>query len=170
MRGSASCVSRCSMAPVMAAHLAAEGPATPKEADTETAATDPADAEEADAEKPPDKKASTIEITGFVDAYYGYNFNDPPGDTQLRNFDTKHDQLSLDLIEVALEQKPTSDSRLGFRTDLNFGPVTDMVHAYEPGGAESSRPSNRPTSAAWRLFGKGLQIDFGKFVTPHGPR
>jgi len=34
-------------------------------------------------------------ISGFVDTYYGYNFNKPTGDTPLRNFDTKHNQVSL---------------------------------------------------------------------------
>ena len=91
--------------------------------------------QEAEEEKAPEKKGSPIEITGFVDVYYGYNFNDP-GDTQLRTFDIQHNQLSLSLIEVALEQKATSDSRLGFRADLDFGTATDIVHAYEPGGAE----------------------------------
>src|SRR6266545_729633 len=65
-----------------------------------------------------------IDITGLVDTYYGYNFNHPPGDTQLRNFDTKHNQLSFGLLEVALEQKPTAQSRLGFRADLDYGPTT----------------------------------------------
>src|SRR5687768_2115301 len=119
------------MALFMTAPLAAEGPAAPKTEDATAGAADPANsadpAQEAVVETAPAKKASPIEITGFIDTYYGYNFNRPAGDTQLRNFDTKHDQLSLSLIEVSLEQKPTSDSRLGFRTDLNFGPATDMV-------------------------------------------
>lgn len=160
------------IAPLMAAPLAAESPAAPKGEDTATAAPDspatPAPPAEAAAEKPPEKKASPIEITGFVDTYYSYNFNDPPGDTQLRNFDTKHNQLSLNLIEVALEQKPTSDSRLGFRTDLNFGPATDMVHAFEPGGADVFKAFEQAYVSGLAPLGKGLQIDFGKFVTHHG--
>jgi hypothetical protein len=168
MRGSAVLAWAMILAPLMAAPLAAEGPADPKAEGATAAAADPATEQAAEEEKAPEKKASPIEITGFVDAYYGYNFNDPPGDTQLRNFDTKHNQLSLNLIEVALEQKPTSDNRLGFRTDLNFGPVTDMVHAYEPGGADVFKTFEQAYVSGLAPLGKGLQIDFGKFVTQHG--
>ena len=49
-------------------------------------------------EKPAASAAVPIVISGFVDAYWSYNFNEPPGDTQLRNFDTRHDQISLNLI------------------------------------------------------------------------
>ncbi len=158
-----------SWAMLIASPLAAETPTAPKGEDTATAAPgSPAASAEEPAEKPPEKKKSSIEITGFVDTYYSYNFNDPPGDTQLRNFDTKHSQISLNLIEVALEQKPSSDSRLGFRTDLNFGPATDMVHAYEPGGADVFKTFEQAYVSGLAPLGKGLQIDFGKFVTPHG--
>src|SRR2546425_10600379 len=51
----------------------------------------------------------STELSGFVDAYYGYNFNHPTGDAPLRNFDTKHNQFSLNLAEIALEKKPTAD-------------------------------------------------------------
>ena len=77
----------------------------------------------------PEAKPAAIEILGFVDTYYGFDFNRPNGDVQLRNFDTKHNQLSFGLLEVALEEKPTAKSRLGFRADLDYGPTTDIVHA-----------------------------------------
>jgi len=109
-----------------------------------------------------------IEVTGFVDTYYSYNFNKPPGDTQLRNFDTKHNQLSLGLIEVALEQKPTEKSRVGFRADLDFGPTTELVHLAEPGGAEIFKTFEQGYLSWLAPVGKGLQFDAGKFVTQHG--
>ena len=123
-----------------------------------------------------DKKANdgilgffrNTEITGFVDAYYGYNFNSPPGDTQLRNFDIKHNQFSFNLAELALEKKPTPDSRGGFRMDLGFGPTADIVHSFEPAGPETFRHLQQAYVSYLAPVGKGLQIDAGKFVTPHG--
>src|SRR5258708_550654 len=60
-----------------------------------------------------------IEISGFVDTYYTYNFNRPsqPCATVggvavsncLYNFNVAHNSLSINLAEVALEKKPTSD-------------------------------------------------------------
>jgi hypothetical protein len=109
-----------------------------------------------------------IEVMGFVDTYYGYNFNKPPVDTQLRNFDTKHNQLSFGLLEVALEQKPTEKSRLGFRADLDYGPTTDIVHAAEPGGSDIFKAFEQGYLSWLAPVGKGLQFDAGKFVTPAG--
>ena len=108
------------------------------------------------------------EITGFVDAYYGYNFNRPTIDTQLRNFDTKHNQFSLNMAEIALEKKPTPDNRLGYRMDLDFGPATDIVHSFEPGGLGTFRNLEQGYLSYLAPAGKGLQIDVGKFVTQHG--
>lgn len=111
----------------------------------------------------------STEIFGFVDAYYGYNFNRPPGDTaQLRNFDTKHNQFALNLIELALEKKPTPDARLGYRMDLDFGPATEIVHSAEPGGSETFKHIQQGYLSYLAPVGKGLQIDVGKFVTQHG--
>src|SRR4029079_1870297 len=59
-------------------------------------------------------------------------------------------------------------SRLGFRADLNFGPVTDMVHAFEPGGADVFKAFEQAYVSYLARVGKGLQLDVGKFVTPHG--
>src|SRR5262249_29902117 len=110
----------------------------------------------------------STEISGFVDAYYGYNFNHPGVDTQLRNFDTKSSQFSLNMAKVVLEKKPVADSRLGFRTDLAFGPATEIVHASEPGGADVFRHIEQAYLSYLAPAGKGLQIDVGKFVTQHG--
>jgi hypothetical protein len=146
---------------------ATPAPATPAPGAPEPAATAAPAAPEAVVE-PAGGGPNPIEITGFVDTYYGVNFNDPDGDTQLRNFDTKHGQLSLNVIEVALEQKPSAQNRLGFRADLNFGPVTDMVHAFEPGGADVFKAFEQAYLSVLAPVGQGLQVDVGKFVTPHG--
>lgn len=107
-------------------------------------------------------------ISGFVDTYYSYNFNRPTGDYQLRNFDTKHNQFGFNLAELALEKVPTTDSRLGFRMDLNYGPATEIVHSLEPGGADIFRHIQQGYLSYLAPAGKGLQIDVGKFVTQHG--
>jgi hypothetical protein len=110
----------------------------------------------------------STEISGFVDAYFGYNFNHPGVDNQLRNFDTKSSQFSLNLAKVVLEKKPKDDSRFGFRTDLAFGPATEIVHSSEPGGTEVFKTIQQAYLSYLAPAGRGLQIDVGKFVTPHG--
>lgn len=115
------------------------------------------------------------EVSGFVDAYYGYNFNRPDVstnvtvfDNQLRNFDTKHNQFSLNQAKIVLSNVPDQDHRLGFRFDLNFGPATEIIHAGEPGGADVFRNLQQAYLSYLAPVGNGLQVDFGKFVTYHG--
>jgi Putative beta-barrel porin-2, OmpL-like. bbp2 len=110
----------------------------------------------------------SIGVVGFVDAYYSYRFQPSSGDAQLRNFDTKHNQFSFNLAEIALERRPTSQSRLGFRLDFNVGPATDMVHAAEPGGPGQFRNLQQGYVTYLAPLGRGLQIDVGKVVTPLG--
>ncbi len=110
----------------------------------------------------------TTEISGFVDMYYGYNFNKV--NPQLRNFDVAHNSFSLNLAEIAFEKKPTSDSRSGFRIDLDYGPTAAIVAGSEATPAAATIFQNVQQAYVSYLApaGTGLQIDAGKFVTPAG--
>ncbi len=111
-----------------------------------------------------------VEISGFVDGYYGYNFNKPANGKAgpERIFDVQHNSFSLNLAELALEKKPTDDSRVGFRLDLDYGPTADIVKATEPGGTEIFRNIGQAYVSFLAPVGKGWQFDFGEFVTPTG--
>ena len=49
-----------------------------------------------------------VQVTGFVDTYYEYNFNKV--DPSLRTFDVQHNAFSLSLAEVAFTKAPTPDT------------------------------------------------------------
>ncbi len=106
-----------------------------------------------------------VQVTGFVDVYYGYNFNKV--DPALRTFDLQHNAFSLSLAEVAFTKGVTPESKVGFRVDLDFGKTADLVAAYEPeaGGKEIYKHIQQAYGSL--LTGK-LQWDAGKFVTPMG--
>jgi hypothetical protein len=110
------------------------------------------------------------ELSGFVDGYYSYNLNKPA--TQRagneRNFDVQHNSFSLSLAELALEKKPTADSRGGFRLDLDYGQTQTIVNAAEPGDKSVLQNLGQAYMSYLMDAGSGLQIDFGKFVTPAG--
>jgi hypothetical protein len=111
--------------------------------------------------------APGIDVTGYVDGYYSYNFNKPVDKINgLHTFDTDHNSLSLSVVELAFEKKPTADSRAGFRTDLTFGPSADLTNAFEP----SSFKTLANVQQAYVSFfaSPKVQFDFGKFVTPIG--
>ena len=84
----------------------------------------------------------------------------------LRNFEVTHNSFSLNLAEIALEKKPTADSRGGFRIDLDYGPTANIVHGSEPGGTAIFQNIEQAYVSYLAPAGSGLQLDFGEFVTP----
>jgi hypothetical protein len=165
----------------------AQTPAAPLQQALKTAATTAATETAAIAEQTPAAPADNpvltffknTELSGFVDAYYTYNFNRPAKACAtvggvavfncLHNFDVAHNAFSLNLAEVALEKKPTKDSRGGFRVDLDYGPTAAMVAAFDPGGTAIYQNIQQAYASYLAPTSKGsLQIDFGKFVTHNG--
>lgn len=122
-------------------------------------AQDPAPSPSPAPEPPP------VTVSGFVDVYYGYNFNKV--DPLLRTFDVQHNAFSLSLAEVAFAKAVTPESKVGFRADLNFGKTADLTAAFEPedGGKEVYKHIQQAYVSL--LTGK-VQWDAGKFVTPMG--
>lgn len=56
-----------------------------------------------------------VTVTGWIDVYGGLNFNHPASRyNQLRNFDVRANQFSLNLAKVAVTREPAP---LGFRFD-----------------------------------------------------
>jgi hypothetical protein len=122
----------------------------------------PAVAQDAAASPEPPK----IDVTGFVDFYYGYNFNKV--DPSLRTFDLQHNAFSLSLAEIAFAKAATADSKIGFRVDLNFGKTADLTAAFEP--EENGKEIYKHIQQAYisAAATDKLTLDFGKFVTPIG--
>jgi Putative beta-barrel porin-2, OmpL-like. bbp2 len=116
-------------------------------------------------EATPAPEPPKIDVTGFVDVYYGYNFNKV--DPSLRTFDVQHNTFSLSLAEIAFAKAVTPESRAGFRVDLDFGKAADLVGAYEPGSNGQEIYKHVQQAYVSLLTGK-VQWDAGKFVTPMG--
>jgi Putative beta-barrel porin-2, OmpL-like. bbp2 len=106
-----------------------------------------------------------IDVGGFVDFYYGYNFNKV--DPALRTFDVQHNAFSLSLAEVNFTKAVTPESRVGFRTDLDFGKTADLVAAFEPESNGKEIYKHIEQAYVSLLTGK-VQWDAGKWVTPLG--
>ena len=125
-----------------------------------------------------------MNITGFVDGYYNYNFDHPhtagcpigtaPSgfDTpcsSFRAFDGPSQQLALNMIELILDKAPdASNSRLGYHLAFGFGNAMNVVNATDPGGLGFAQYIKEGYVSYLAPVGKGLQFDFGKFVTPNG--
>jgi hypothetical protein len=110
-------------------------------------------------------------LSGFVDAYYGQNFNNPAGQANgLRSFDGATNQFGLNLVELVVDKTPDpSNSRTGYHIALGFGQAMNAVNATEPkAGLAFDQYLKEAYFSYLAPVGKGLQIDVGKFVTPAG--
>lgn len=146
--------------------MAQQAPATAAPAEKSQApqpAASPASPRDADA------FFTQVAVSAFLDAYLGYDANRPSTQqAQFRSYDGRHNSLSLSMAELALEKKPTADSRAGFRVDLDYGSTPQIVHASEPGGTTTFQNIGQAYVSFLVPAGSGLQIDIGKFYTAIG--
>jgi hypothetical protein len=128
-----------------------------------------------------------VNLTGLVDAYYGYNANHPAlgiahvGNTATEPFQFTNGQFSLNLLELQLDKPVDKTSPLGFRVALGFGQAINAVNntpfevtgsAFVPSVGSSFSNVQQYLKEGYLSYmvplGKGLQIDAGKLVTPAG--
>ena len=126
-----------------------------------------------------------LSVTGFVDGYYAYNFEHPhtvpcPTGTvpiggfntscsAFRAFDGPSQQLGLNMVELILDKPPdATNSRIGYHVAFGFGNGMNVVNATDPGGLGFAQYLKEAYGSYLAPVGKGLQLDFGKFVTQHG--
>jgi len=110
-------------------------------------------------------------LSGFVDVYYGQNFNNPTAQNNgLRFFDAPTNQFGLNLVELVVDKAPdAASSRTGYHVALGFGQAMNVVNGSEPrAGLGFDQYLKEAYFSYLAPVGKGLQVDVGKFVTPHG--
>lgn len=107
----------------------------------------------------------TIQISGFVDTTFNWNFNRPraPRENRLRIFDQPANTFSLNLVEIALEKPVEELNSAGFRLDLNAGRDVPFFRAE---GFEAGNFDIKQAYISYKApLGEGLTFTFGKFVT-----
>jgi hypothetical protein len=71
------------------------------------------------------------ELFGSADMYYSYDFQQKAkagGATiPLRIYDSAHNQLTMALLEFGLNKAATADDQVGYRFDMDYGPVADVT-------------------------------------------
>ena len=109
-------------------------------------------------------------LSGFVDVYYGQNFNNPASQTNgARFFDGGTNQFGLNMIELVADKTPeVTNSRTGYHLALGFGQAMNAVNGSDHGGLGFDQYLKEAYFSYLAPVGKGLQVDVGKFVTPHG--
>jgi hypothetical protein len=120
-----------------------------------------------------------VNLTGLVDVYYGYNANHPVQSIKGTNVGTytepftfRDNRFGLNLIELQLDKPVDKTNPLGFRVALGFGDTMNAINGVSGTNTDGTNSSTQYLKEGYFSYfaplGKGLQIDFGKFVTPAG--
>lgn len=116
---------------------------------------------------PPTWSVGPMDVSGLIDGYYSYNANRPSDAANgqindLYNFNDKTDQFNLAEAKLTLNHDPDP---VGARIDLFVGRTNTLINggSHDQGDyIEQAFISLKPPKA------KGLEMDFGKFVTSAG--
>jgi len=113
-----------------------------------------------------------MDVSGFIDGYYSFNFNRPADSTgpdgvgglvnQLYNFNDKTDQFNLSAAKLTLNHDPDP---IGAHIDFIYGRTNTLVNG---GSADQLDFLEQAFISVKPPKGKGFELDFGKFVTSAG--
>ncbi len=111
-------------------------------------------------------------ISGFVDTYYGYNYNHPvDNNSGFRFFDQKTNTFALNMAEMIVDKAPdatSSEGRFGYHVAAGYGQAANIVNGSDIAGDGSNFYIKEAYGSYLAPIGKGLRIDVGKWVTPMG--
>ena len=132
----------------------------------------------APATEPPDPLAGItgvlggVTLSGLADVYYGYNANHPSAGTYTEPFTNRVDRFGLNLFEVQLDKPVDKSTPLGFRLALGFGDTMNAINGTSNTAGDGTNSATQYMKEGYLSYfapvGKGLQLDFGKFVTSAG--
>jgi len=131
-----------------------------------------------------------VTLSGFVDTYYAFNFNQPthlgttgalpPGfeGNTLQFFDNNTNQFSLNAVELVADKAPDATAggtgRAGYHVGVIYGQAAAAINGNLFTGV-ANNPTDFNNIALKEAYvdyiapiGKGLTITVGKFVTPAG--
>jgi Putative beta-barrel porin-2, OmpL-like. bbp2 len=113
-----------------------------------------------------------VTVSGFGDAYYGYNSDHPFDNTSgLRYFDGSTNAFAFNMAELVLDKPPdasSAESRLGYHVSAGYGQAARIVNGSDNTGDGSNFYLKEAYMSYLAPVGKGLTITVGKFVTPIG--
>mgnify|MGYP001589369488 FL=1 len=127
----------------------------------------------------------SVEVSGFIDTYYSYNFSRPDdrrGSTpsfardggsflDVRAFDREDNSFTLDNVEISVFKTATEKDPIGFGFTTNYGEIAQRI-TFVPSDGRVDGASGGDDFTISQGFvtykapiGKGLDFKFGKFAT-----
>lgn len=116
-----------------------------------------------------------VQVSGFVDSTYSYNFNRPKsGNNVARVFDHDANSFNVNAAKLAFQKSASAESPVGFRADILAGNDAELIHSAGLGTSGESfdleqayAELNVPLSHASSSM-NDFSLKVGKFVTLAG--
>jgi hypothetical protein len=114
-----------------------------------------------------------VTLSGFGDAYYGYDYNHP-GNNQagLRFFEAPTNGFGFNMAELILDKAPdatSAEGRLGYHVSAGYGQAAKIVNGSDSVFGDKSNFFVKEAYLSYLApIGKGLTITVGKFFTTNG--
>jgi len=125
----------------------------------------------------------SVEVSGFIDTYYMYNFSKPDdqrGSTptnvrddhqgdwlDVRAFDRETNSFTLDNVEISVFKPSTESDPIGFGFTTNYGEIAQRITFVPSDGRVDD--DDFTVSQGFVTYkapvGKGIDFKFGKFAT-----
>ena len=110
-----------------------------------------------------------IEMSGFVDTSYTYNFNEPKDRVNdVRVFDTQANSFIINNAQLNIQKGVDYASPLGFKIALMFGDDAESTHStglFGGAGSDQSMDIQQAYVEYLAPVGEGLDVTFGKQAT-----
>lgn len=105
-----------------------------------------------------------FQFGGLVYGSYNHNFNNPDGrGNNLRIFDQKHNNFTMDLLQ--LEVSKETESGVGFYSVLDYGETAGLIQSNWGGGLAHNFEVQQAYMTYNFGIGNGVEMKFGKFAT-----
>jgi len=111
---------------------------------------------------------AALGVSIYLQGGYTYNFKDPSSrENDLRVFDHKANSFGIDLAQIVFA-KDAPFGGVGYKLKLSAGETAKWIHARGLGKADDEFDLTEAYITYLAPVGKGLKLQFGKFVTMHG--
>ena len=110
-----------------------------------------------------------IELGGYLQASYTYQFNSPNVDANSivgRPFSTDNDEIQLNAFQLYIDKLPEDEGEAGFRFDILAGEDSAVIG--DLWGGDDDIAIYQAYISYIAPMGNGLTIDVGRFSTWHG--
>ncbi|MBI5102906.1 MAG: porin [Nitrospirae bacterium] len=111
---------------------------------------------------------AALGLSIYLQGGYNYNFESPdPSENDLRVFDHKANSFTFDLAQIIFA-KDAPVGGAGYKLKLSAGETAKFIHSRGLGKADDEFDLTEAYITYMAPVGKGLKLQFGKFVTMHG--